>query len=83
MFKKLMIIFACFALAAVASSDTYRVTLFQSSSVNGTELKPGDYKLQVKDAKVVITRGKESVEAPLKVENGDQKFNATTVISVF
>lgn len=79
MFKKLMIIFACFALAAVASSDTYRVTLFQASTVNGTELKPGDYKVQVKDSKVVITKGKDSVEAPVKVENGDQKFSATTV----
>ena len=79
MFKKLVIIFACFVLAAVASSDTYRVTLFQSSVVNGTELKPGDYKLQVKDSKVIISKGKESVEATVKVENGDQKFNATSV----
>jgi hypothetical protein len=74
-----MIIFACFALAAVASADTYRVTLFQSSVVNGTELKPGDYKVQLTDSKVVISKGKETVEATVKVENGNEKFNATSV----
>jgi hypothetical protein len=65
--------------AAVASADTFRVTLFQSSTVNGTELKPGDYKIELKDSKVVISKGKQTVEAQVKVENGDSKYNATSV----
>jgi hypothetical protein len=78
MLKKLILVFSCLALA-VASADTHRITLFQSSVLNGTELKPGDYKLEVTDSKVVISKGKESVQATATVENGTEKFNATSV----
>jgi hypothetical protein len=77
-FQKLILGFAVAALA-VASAETYRVTLFQPTVVQGTELKAGDYRVDVKDAKVVIAAGKQSVEAPVKVENGDQKFGSTSV----
>ncbi len=76
--KKLTVLFACFALA-MASAATHSITLFQPSMVNGTELKPGDYKLEVNDSKVVISKGKSSVEASVKVQSGEEKFNATTV----
>ncbi len=78
MFKKLMMAFAVLALA-VASAETYRVTLFQPSVVKGTELKPGEYKINVADQKVVIANGKDTVEVPVKVETTDQKFSSTTV----
>ena len=78
MIKKLILVFSCLSLA-IASADTHRITLFQSSVVNGTELKPGDYKLEVTDGKVVISKGKESVQATAKVETGNEKFNATSV----
>jgi hypothetical protein len=55
------------------------VTLFQPSVVQGTELKAGDYKLNLKDSKVVIANGRQSIEANVKVENSDQKFSATSV----
>ena len=78
MTKKFILLFAVLALS-VASAETYKVTLFQPTVVQGTELKAGDYRLDVQDAKVVISKGKQTVEAPVKVENGDQKFNATSV----
>src|SRR5262245_35817129 len=78
MFRKFVLVFAVLALA-VASAETYKVTLFQPSVVKGRELKAGDYRLNVSDQKVVIVSGKNSVEVPVKVENGDQKYGATTV----
>lgn len=78
MTKKLIIVFACLALA-VAYADTHRITLFQPSEVAGKQLQPGEYKLELKDGKVVISKGKEMVEASAKVETSDQKFSATTV----
>jgi hypothetical protein len=76
--KKLMLAFATLALA-IASADTYRVTLLQRSVVAGTELKPGEYKLVVNDGKVVISKGKTSVETAVKVENSGSKFSSTSV----
>jgi hypothetical protein len=63
----------------VASAATYNVTLFQPSMVSGTELKPGDYKLTVEDGKAMISKGKEKVEAAVRLENGDTKNSSTSV----
>jgi hypothetical protein len=64
---------------AIASASTHTVTLFQPSVVNGTELKPGDYKLTLENDKATIEKGKEKVEATVKVENGTDKFGSTSV----
>jgi hypothetical protein len=63
----------------VASAATYNVTLFQPSIVSGTELRPGDYKLTVEDGKAMMVKGKEKVEASVKLENGDTKNSSTSV----
>jgi hypothetical protein len=55
------------------------VTLFQPSVLAGTELKAGDYKVEVKGDKVVLRNGKAETEASVKVENAPQKFSNTTV----
>ncbi|MFB3828323.1 MAG: hypothetical protein ACE15B_16260 [Bryobacteraceae bacterium] len=76
--KKLIPAFVVLALG-VASAETYRITLFQPSVVQGKELKAGDYKLDVKDNKVVIGSGKSAVEASVKVESASEKFSSTSV----
>jgi hypothetical protein len=76
--KKLLFLFTVLALT-VASAKTYSITLFQPSVVGGTELKAGNYKLDLADTKVVISRGSQKVESAVKVENGGDKFRSTTV----
>ncbi|GIU73579.1 MAG: hypothetical protein KatS3mg004_0666 [Bryobacteraceae bacterium] len=78
---KTMKFLAIFLAVAVfsASAATYNVTLFQPSLVAGKELKPGDYKLIVEDGKAIIQKGKEKVEATVRVEQGDSKFSSTSV----
>lgn len=77
--KKVMFSFAVMALAVASAADSYRVTLYQPSVVAGKELKPGEYKVTVKDNKAVIGQGKSAVEAPVKVEASDNKFGTTSV----
>lgn len=77
--NKILLSFATVALAVASAANSYRVTLFQPTMVNGTELKPGDYKVTLKDNKAVITAGKTSVEANVKQETADSKYNSTTV----
>ena len=78
MFRKLTFSFAVLALA-VAGAETFKVTLFQPSIVQGTELKPGQYKVEVENSQVTILNGKEKVQASAKIENVDRKFDSTTV----
>jgi hypothetical protein len=79
MTRKLLLSFATLALAVASAASSHKITLFQPSLVNGTELKPGDYKVTVQDNKVVISSGKTSVEANIKTETADAKFSSTTV----
>ncbi len=78
MLKKYVALFMLAALA-VASAKTYTVTLFQPSVLAGTQLKPGDYQLDLRDGKVIIKSGKQKVEAAVKVENVESKFSSTSV----
>lgn len=79
--KKLLVIFATLALAVAGAADkTYHVTLNETATVNGTQLKPGDYRIQVEGDKAVFKIGKKTVtEVPAKVENASHKFDSTQV----
>lgn len=79
--SKIALAFATFALAvaSAAAASTYHVTLSDKTWVGGTELKAGDYKVSVEGDKATLKAGKTVVEAPVKVENGTEKFSNTSV----
>ncbi len=84
MFKKLILTFAILALAAafagtVPSVHSYRITLAQPAVVNGTELKPGEYRLTVDESKITLVNGKSTVEAPAKLESVEKKYDNTAI----
>jgi hypothetical protein len=85
MIKKLVLILAIVALVAsagtVPSGPRYKVTLTQTSVVQGTELKAGDYQLSLADSKLTIIadNGKNPVEVAVKVETDNKKFETTMV----
>lgn len=79
MTKKILIAFATLALAVAGAASSYRVTLFQKSEIGGKQLKPGDYKMSLDGDKVVLSQGKDTVEATGKVESTSTKFSTTTV----
>jgi hypothetical protein len=79
MVKNVLLGFASVALA-VASAASYNVTFYQPVTINGSQLKPGDYKLELKDnSMAVLKQGKSVTEVPVKVENDGQKFARNAV----
>ncbi len=64
---------------AYAGNSNYRVNLYRSTVVNGTELKAGEVKVEIRDNKAILKQGKTTAEVGVKVENGAQKFLSTTV----
>lgn len=76
--KKLMLAFLVLALS-VASAKTYNVTLYQPSVIGDTELKAGDYKLDLQDTKIVLKSGKVAVESVVKIETVESKYPSTSV----
>jgi hypothetical protein len=79
MMKKILTLVTFLGLAAIASAKSYSITLFEPSLIGGTELKPGEYTLELKEQKVVIHKGKQTSEAAVKVETADSKYSSTTV----
>ena len=79
MTKRFLMLFAVLGLAVIASAKSYSLKLFEPSLIGGTELKPGEYTLELKDQKVVIHKGKQSCEANVKVETADNKYDSTSV----
>ena len=78
MLKKFVLAFAILALA-VASAENYRVTLSQPSTVKGTQLKAGEYRLNLENSKCTLVSGKQTVEVPVKVETVEKKYDTTAV----
>lgn len=77
--KRLLFVFLVLALG-LASAKTFTITLRQPTVLAGTELKAGDYRLDLQDTKLIVkAMGKQVLESTVKVENSDTKFDATTI----
>ena len=77
--KKALFVVTALGVSLAYAASSYNVTLYRPSSVNGTELKPGSYKVELTGDKVVMKQGKTSIEAPVAVETKDTKFVSTQV----
>jgi hypothetical protein len=79
MVKNILFGFASLALAIASAASSYNVTFYQPVMISGSELKPGDYKLELKDKTAVIKQGKTVTEAPVTVATDNQKYSRTSV----
>lgn len=66
------------AIAIAWGATAYRVNLPKPAVVSGTELKAGDYKVEVNGNKVTLKNGKSTVETEATVENGATKFSQSS-----
>jgi len=76
---KTVLTFATLALAVASAANKYSVTISEPATVAGTAIKPGTYSVVVDSGKATLSNGKTTVEVPVKVEEGKEKFNSTTV----
>ena len=79
MVKNILLGFASVALAVASAASSYNVTFYQPVMINGSELKAGDYKLELKGNTAVIKQGKTVTEAPVTVHNKGQNYQQTAV----
>ncbi len=67
------------AVAVAFGASAHRITLDKPAVLAGTELKPGDYRLELSDDKVTISNKKTTVDAPAHLESAGDKFRSTTM----
>ena len=69
--------------AAFAGSKSYDLFLSSAAKAGTAQLAPGEYKLKLDGSNAVITGAQtgKSVTVPVKVENGNTKYDSTTLDS--
>jgi hypothetical protein len=77
--KKLLVAMFAVGISVAYAASSYHVTLYKPTTVNGTQLKAGDVKLELQGDKVILKQGKTSVESNVTVQNGSQKFDFSSV----
>jgi hypothetical protein len=77
--RKVLPLFMVVAGLAVAGTRSYTVSLTKSNMLGTTELKPGDYKIEVDGDKAILRQGKVQTESPVKVEESETKFDNNVV----
>jgi hypothetical protein len=77
--KKALTMMFAIALGVAYAASSYHVTLYKPTTINGTQLKAGDVKLELQGDKVIFKQGKTTVESSVTVQNGGQKFADTSV----
>jgi hypothetical protein len=65
----------------IVHAAPYDVTLFANVSVGKTQLKAGDYTVEMKGDKAVFKCGKKTVEVQAQLEKNDQMFTSTILLS--
>jgi len=63
----------------VCAGKTYTMKLQSPAVVGNTELKAGEYTVQLVDQNTVVIDGKASTRTPVKVETVKEKFDRTSV----
>jgi len=77
--KKALSLLLAAGISVAYAASSYHVTLSRPATVNGTQLNPGDVKLELQGDKVILKQGKTTVESNVTVQNGPRKFELTTV----
>jgi len=80
-FTKLTFGLGTLALGIASAASSYSVKLNDSVSIGGTQLKAGEYKVEMVGDKAVFKIGKNVVEVPATVGKSDQKFTNTALVS--
>jgi hypothetical protein len=76
---KLVVCLCSVAMAWASAAKPYEVNFNNPAQVSGTELNPGTYTVEIAGDKAMIHGKKQSVEAAVKVEEGNERYFTTMV----
>jgi hypothetical protein len=80
-FKRLAFGVATVALAVASAASSYKVKLEAPLSIGSTELKAGEYKVEMQGDKAVFKSGKTVVEVPATMGKSERKYYRTSVVT--
>ena len=69
------------AIGSASAASSYNLNLHDSVWIGGTQLKAGEYKVEMQADKAVFKLGKNVVEIPATMAKNDHKFATTSFVS--
>lgn len=81
MWTKFLPVFGTVAFGLALAASTHHMTVNNPLWIDGHELKPGDYKLEVEGANVMITGHDTNLQVPAKVQTSAEKYPYTSLRS--
>ena len=78
---KLTFAVAALALGVASAASSYKVKVFDSVWIGGTELKPGEYKVEMTGDKAVFKSAKSTVEIPATFSSTERKFPSNALVT--
>ena len=80
-FMQLTFGIAALALGSASAASSYSLNLHDPVWIGGTQLKKGEYKVEMQADKAVFKLGKSVVEVPATMAKNDRKFPSTSFVS--
>jgi hypothetical protein len=77
--SKLFVCLGTAALAIATAAPRYSFVLNDPTVIAGRELPRGQYRVEVNGDKAMVSGGKMSVEAPVKMEQNGSKYSGTMI----
>ncbi len=77
--NRVVLALSVFTLGVAFAASSHKVTVYNSVWVGTTELKPGEYNVQVENGKAVFKNKKDTVEVPAKMETANSKYPFTAL----
>ena len=72
---------AVLALGVASAASSYKVKLDAPLSIGNTELKAGEYKVEMQGDKAVFKSGKTVIEVPATMGKTERKYYRTSVVT--
>jgi hypothetical protein len=79
---RIMLALATVALGVASAANPVHFTVIDPEWLDGNQLKPGDYTVQIEGDRAVIKSGKNVVEVPAKLETAPAKFDQTSLFEL-
>ena len=80
-FMKMTFGIAALALGVASAASGYSVKLYDAMWIGGTQLKAGEYKIEIQGDKAVFKMGKSVVEVPATMGTSEKKYASTSFLS--
>jgi hypothetical protein len=72
---------AVLALGVASAASSYKIKVFGPVWIGSTELKAGEYKVEMMGDKAIFTMGKSTVEVPATFSANDRKYPSNALVT--